>query len=374
LAQLFPVLAALLAPALFAAQAQSGQKVEVKSDWPLFRGNRAQTGVAVGTLPDQLAVRWKYQASSSFEATVAIANGTVFAGCYDEFLYALDLATGDLKWKVKVGPVKGAPGYYKGAVYAGTEDGMLICLDAARGAKRWSFETEAEITGGPNFSDGRVVIGSYDATLYCFTTDGNLVWKVKTDGPVNGAPAIAAGHTFVAGCDSHLHVLGLDKGQSVAKVDLEGQAGATAAVRGDMLYVGTMTNQVKAIDWKQGKVLWSYEASSHPQAFYSSAAVTDKLVVVGSRDKKIHALERSTGKPAWTFKTGSRVDASPVIVGKRVYAPSLDGNLYVLDLDGGTLIQKLELGRGIAASPAVAGDCLVIGTTDGILYCLGAKK
>src|SRR5207302_92531 len=95
---------------------------------------------------------------------------------------------------------------------------------------------------------------------------------------------------------------------------------------------------------------------------------------VGCRDRKVHALDRRTGKPAWTFPTKGRVDASPVIVGQRVYAPSLDGSLYVLDLDSGQQVQKLDLGRGIAASPAVADGRLVIGTIDGVLYCLGTRK
>jgi WD40 repeat protein len=344
--------------------------------WPLFRGNALQSGVAVGTLPDELSVLWKLVAPDSFEATVAIAGGTVYAGCYDEHLYALSLADGKLKWKEKIGPVKAAVSVYKDAVYAGTEDGVLFCLDAARGTKRWSFDTGAEITGGTTFADDKVIFGSYDGHLYCLSTAGKLMWKVKTEGPINGAAAVAGGaFTFVAGCDSHLRVLDLkNKGRQVMAVDLEGQTGATPAIRGDELFVGTMANQVKAIDWKKGEVSWTYEPAKASPGFFSSAAVTDKLVVVGSRDKNVHAIDRKTGKAAWTCPTGGKVDASPVVVGQRVYAPSLDGSLYVLDLASGKQQQKLDLGQGIVASPAVAEGRLVIGTTDNVLYCLGAKK
>src|SRR5437588_8769623 len=78
-------------------------------DWPLFRGNPLQTGVAPAPLPEPLAVLWKLQAKDAFEATAAIAGGTVYAGAYDGTLYALDLATGKPKWTYKAGPIKAAP-------------------------------------------------------------------------------------------------------------------------------------------------------------------------------------------------------------------------------------------------------------------------
>ena len=60
--------------------------------------------------------------------------------------------------------------------------------------------------------------------------------------------SIAGRYTFVAGCDSNLHIIDLKNGKELVAIDLDGQAGATAAVLGDKLYVGTMTNEFKAID------------------------------------------------------------------------------------------------------------------------------
>jgi outer membrane protein assembly factor BamB len=144
-------------------------------------------------------------------------------------------------------------------------------------------------------------------------------------------------------------------------------------VIGNLLYVGTMANQFEAIDWKKKEIAWTFQADK-PQPFYASAAVTDKLVVTGSRDKCVWAFDRQTGKEAWNFPTGRAVDASPLVVGQRVYSPSMDGKLYVLDLATGRLLQKLALDGPIAASAAVADGRLVLGTTKGTLYCLGAKK
>src|SRR6202011_5984881 len=68
------------------------------ADWPLFRGDPLQTGVAKTTLPDKLEIRWKIDLKKGIESTAAIVKDTAYVGCYDEHLYAFALATGKLKW------------------------------------------------------------------------------------------------------------------------------------------------------------------------------------------------------------------------------------------------------------------------------------
>ncbi len=344
-------------------------------DWPLFRGNPLQNGVAASSLPADLAVRWKVKMKDSIDATVAIVNGVVYAGSYDEHLYALDLTTGKEKWKVKLGPIKAAPSYRDGSIYVGNEDGIFFRLDAATGKTLWKFDTDSEITSSANFVGDRVLFGASNSILYCLDAAGKMVWKFRIEGgPVNGSPTVVGKRTFVGGCDSKLHIIDVDSGKEVSSVDLGGQTGATAAVADDQVFIGTMQpGNVQAVNWKKPEVQWIFEPQRNGE-FYSSPAVTKDLVLVGNRDKRVYALDRKSGKPVWEFATQKRVDGSPVVVGDRVYVGSLDGNLYVLDLAKGKELQKFELGRSIVASPAVAEGRLVIGTTDGMLYCLGKKQ
>jgi outer membrane protein assembly factor BamB len=355
------------------------ERTDVKKaaqEWLLFRGNPLQTGVATAHLPEKLQTLWSVHTGDSIESAPAVADGVVYVGSMDEHLYAFDLKTGQEKWKYKGGPFKAPPSVHDGKVYIGDSDGLFHCVNAAKGTKAWTFETGGEITSGANFSDGLILFGSYDETLYCLNRDGKEKWKFKTQGPVNGSPSVAQGRTFVAGCDSSVHVIDVARGKELLAVNLNGQAAATAAVVGDHLYVGTMTNEVHAIDWKKGQVDWSFQAQpeNRPQPFYASAAVSGDLVVVGSRDKRIYALDRNSGKEVWSFSTKGRVDASPVIVGKRVYAGSLDGKLYVLDLASGQEFQKITLDGPISGSPAVVEGRLLVGTQKGTVYCLGEKR
>jgi outer membrane protein assembly factor BamB len=344
-------------------------------DWPMFRGNPLQTGVAPRPLPDKLEILWKFQTKDAIENAGIIVGDTVYIGSSDENFYALSLKTGEEKWRYKAAPFRAPPSYRDGNIYVGDADGKCHCLEAATGKKRWIFDTESEILSGVNFVGDSVLFGAGDEILYCLTADGKPRWKFRVPGgPVIGTPAVIAGRTFVAGCDSNLHVIDASNGKEVLAVPLDGQTAATAACADDRIFLGTMTNQMLAIDWRKGEVAWKFEPGRGGQPFYASAAVVNDLVITASRDKRVYAINRKTGAEVWRFQTKGKVDSSPVIAGNRVYVGSADGNLYVLDLAKGTELQRISLGKGISASPAVANGCLVIGTNEGVVYCLGEKK
>ncbi|MFO0877041.1 MAG: PQQ-binding-like beta-propeller repeat protein [Gemmataceae bacterium] len=340
--------------------------------WLLFRGTPEQTGIAASRIPDKLEILWKFTAEDAFENAVAVSNGMVFAGSMDEHLYALDLETGKQRWKLKLAPIKAPPSVFQGQVFLGDLDGNFHCIDATRGVKKWSFETGAEV-GGANFQGDSILFTSHDEHLYCLTSQGKLRWKFRTEGPIYGSTAVAEGRTFLVGCDSQMHVIDVTRGKELSSVDLDGQTGATAAVLGDMLYVGTMKNEVKAIDWKRSMVAWTFKPGRNAQAFYSSPAVTEKFVLIGSRDNRLHCIDRKTGKAAWSFLTGNKVDSSPVVAGNRVIVGSQDQKVYILDLETGKELQQLNLDGPINASPVVVNQRVVIGTQKGTLYCLGAR-
>ena len=245
-----------------------GGIVVFAADWPIFRCTPGQTGIAPGKLPDKLEVLWEFKTKDGFENAAAVVNGVVYIGSYDQNLYALDLATGKQKWAYKAGPFKAPPGVKDGLVYIGDMDGMFHCVDAATGTKKWTYDTSAEISSGPNFFGDAVLFGAGDENLYCLRA-GKEKWKFKVPGgPVMGSPAIIGNRTFAAGCDSNLHVIDLETGKEVSTpLELNGQIGATVAVVDDHLFVGNMSNQVLAIEWKKPTIDWPFEATQRAQPF-----------------------------------------------------------------------------------------------------------
>ncbi len=70
------------------------------TNWPVFRGNAQATGVAESSLPDQPALLWKFPVDKGeFDATPVIVDDTVYIGDMDGTFYAIDLNTGEKRWK-----------------------------------------------------------------------------------------------------------------------------------------------------------------------------------------------------------------------------------------------------------------------------------
>jgi outer membrane protein assembly factor BamB len=349
--------------------------------WPVFRGDATADGVAHGTLPENLEVLWKFAGQGhGFEATVAIENGVVFAGCLDGNLYALALEDGKEKWKYHTELGFSAPAAVAdGRVFAGDADGRFYCFDAATGKGLWGYETGGEIDSGPNFYKDKVLVGSQDATLYCFeAASGKLEWKHTIGDQIRCSPTVVEGYAFLAGCDGKLHIIDLEKiaaqaPDAIRQVEIDAPTGSTPGVGGDRVFFGTEGSTFFAIDWKEAKVVWAYK-SMRNMPFRSSAAITGDAVIVGGRDKQVVALAPSDGQELWKFATKSRVDSSPVVVGSRVFVGSSDGRLYALDKKTGKKSWDYQAGGDFTASPAVADGRLVIGNTDGTLYCFGARK
>jgi outer membrane protein assembly factor BamB len=343
-------------------------------DWPMFRGSSPLTGLSDAALPSTLKLHWSFQAKDSIESSAALVSGAAYFGSMDGSLYAVDLATGKLRWRYETsGPVQeSSPCVCNGTVFIGDLNGVFHAVEASTGKVRWTFKSDAEIKSSPNCFGNRIYFGSYDQNLYCLAANtGALIWKYATEGPVHCTPAIDRQHVYISGCDETFRAIDVVSGKQVYSLQLGSYTGASAALRDDHAYVGTFGNEVLGLDLTRRTIQWTYRHATRSFPFYSSAAVTSDRVVLGGRDKMVHCLERSTGKEIWTFATKARVESSPLITGNRVYVGSNDGVLYELDLLSGKKIWDFTAGAPLSASPASSQGLLVIGSQDGVLYCFG---
>src|SRR5256885_4172385 len=108
----------------------------------MFRGGPAHQGVYQGGGPTLLGLAWRAPTDGDVVSSAAIANGVVYVGSGDGFLYALDLATGARRWRYDAGsPVSSSPAVGRGLVYAEARDGSIFALDGATGPRRRRLTT-----------------------------------------------------------------------------------------------------------------------------------------------------------------------------------------------------------------------------------------
>ena len=120
------------------------------------------------------------------------------------------------------------------------------------------------------------------------------------------------------------------------------------------------------------KLLWTYEAGD---AIDSSAAIADGVVYVGSQTGELHAVNLADGSLKWKYKaTADGIgESSPAVADGRVYIGDLAGVVHAVDAASGKAVWTFKTGSEVKSSPVVTDGKVLIGSYDSYLYALGAK-
>jgi outer membrane protein assembly factor BamB len=349
------------------------------------------------------AQKWAFATESRVPSSPAVANGLVYFGSYDGRFYAVDTATGKLKWKFDNagerrytathlhGSVPAAeampdpfdvylssPAVWNGAVYFGSGDGNVYALDAATGALKWKFHTGDVVHASPAIADGRLYIGSWDSYFYALdAASGSEVWRFKTgeDPDIHNQVGIQSSATVVDGVvyfgcrDSNLYAVDAATGKEKWRFNNKGSwVISSPAVKDGLVYFATSdTSTFYAVDARTGALAKSAKFS---WVFFSSPAIAGNTAYIGGQDGKLLAIDLASAKVAWTFQTDgskknlaahSKADGSPN------YETAFISNFYD-DMVAGVATMH-EVGM-ILASPVISGKTIYVGSTDGNLYAL----
>jgi outer membrane protein assembly factor BamB len=120
-----------------------------------------------------------------FQSSPAVVNGTVYTGCRDSNLYALDAATGKEKWRVfnDLSWVITSPAVLDGKVFFATSDSSLYhVVDANTGKPIVRQQGKAYMFSSPTVGSDVVFIGVLNGTLEARDLkSGDLLWDFKIE-------------------------------------------------------------------------------------------------------------------------------------------------------------------------------------------------
>lgn len=343
-----------------------------RSAYHNFHGKTSLTEPSAATL----ARAWSFPTGDAVTATPTIANGTVYAGSWDGYFYAIDLRTGALRWKYKLKP-QPAVTPYPGEVPRDIEsDGGLVtssawfqpgraghpslvlfgggytlyALDADTGALYWSRDLTGRpelpadplhdytrIFSSPTVADGRVIVGvsddgERDHRGYISATNlwtGTASWTFETDVDV-------AGKVLNDGCGGVW-------------------SSGTLVPRADLILFGTAdchfantapySESVLALRPRTGQLVWQLRprrADDHCDIDFGASVNTSARYLggslfagIGGKDGAYYAFDPLTGRIRWSTKVVFGGSAGGFIAttaydGTRVY-----GSTALGDVDGG---------------------------------------
>jgi outer membrane protein assembly factor BamB len=244
-----------------------------------------------------------------------VLAGSIPSGCYDSFLYALDLVTGAPLWVTTIGgsePTR--PLLANGMVYVA--DQYVFAVDPATGAIRWTSATFRNCDFSIVYADG-VLYDSGNEALDANT--GRLLWAVW---PYCSATevTVANGKVFAEWVDGppnytfRLHALDAKTGVDVWTAVSHHYSDTAVA---DGLVYNAMGDDLQALDEATGRLVWSADVTV---SLASSPAVAGGVVFFGSRDGSLHAYDASTGRSLWTSPPSEWPMGSPIVADHWVYA------------------------------------------------------
>jgi eukaryotic-like serine/threonine-protein kinase len=276
-----------------------------------------------------------------FTSSPAVANGKVFFGAGDGNIYAADAQTGVLQWKFATKDVvHTSPAVVGNTVYVGSWDSYLYALDTETGLEKWSFKTGEDPTihnqvgfqSSPAVVDGTVYVGCRDAHVYALdAASGRKKWDYPTSKSwVIGTPAVRDGMVYVGTSDSaRFMALDAKTGRLRFNFDAKAYIFSSAALAGDLAYVGDHNGRLYAIDTKSGKLAWQFQTDA------SKADPFKILNADGSLNQEVlYAPVFGDFEDMYVgfykFTTIGAIMSSPVVDKGVVYFGSMDGNLYAL--------------------------------------------
>jgi outer membrane protein assembly factor BamB len=313
---------------------------------------------------------WIFTAAASVDGTATVAGGVVYVGDDNGNVYAIDAATGALRWKLPTGSsVVSRPAVVDGTVYVGSENNDVYALNAATGAVIWKYPTGGSVDSGPAVTDGVVYVGNDNNEVFALdAATGHVRWTQPNVGDnVTTNPAVVGGTVYVGCEDNSVYALNAATGAIRWQRPTHGQVNSSPAVVGGTVYVGSDDGNVYALNAATGAVEWTRPTGGKVE---SSPAVSGGTVYIGSDDHKVFALDAATGAVEWTRPTGGVVESSPVLSGGLVFVGSGDGYVYALDAATGAVRWRVNTNGQVNATAAVYGGMVYIGTDDDAVYAL----
>jgi outer membrane protein assembly factor BamB len=359
-------------------------------NWYMWRGDAAHSSTAT-TGPSTFAFAWKYTTAGAVISSPTIADGILYVGSQDSYLYALDASSGSLIWKFKTNDyMVSSPAVSHGLVFTGGDDGYVYCLNALTGEMKWKTFVNGDIEytygslvlkSSPAVADDKVYVGSLDGYLYALAVDsGDVVWKYNTDGYILSSPAVADGAVYFtseAPGTGVLFKLDAANGDLIWALPLEYEhqfTGGTEmigspSVAAGMVFVPADLRTYYGVNAQTGEIVWTFTEPEAAEFIVSCPLYVDGDLYIINK-YSITTLNAATGEIVWSFFTGDELYTSLSYAAGKIYLMTSQRHMFILDAaDQGTKLANYTMPSGSWSSPSLYDGKIYIGNHDWNIYC-----
>lgn len=267
-----------------------------------------------------------------------------------------------------------------GLVIVGNQKGQVFALDQATGAIKWTAQLSGAVISSALVQSGRVIVVANDGTAYALEVEtGQVAWTYKLPNasfslrgqatPVSLDPrtvliGTSTGYIFaidsVAGVPRLQRRVAVSEGRSDIQrlIDVDSEP----VVSGQYVVTTSFQGQVTVLDLATQRVLWSENSSS-----LNRPEVTDGRVIVSQADGQVIAYDLITGTQIWrNEQLLNRNLSNAVLLGSNLVVGDLDGYLHQIDPNTGTTLGRVKT-SGEVRTLRVVDNQLYVSTRKGAL-------
>jgi len=342
--------------------------------------------------PAPLAWRWAQSTAAAPGGKPLVAGETVYIAVGGR-MYALERATGNQVWRFPAAEpleanFRSGMTMGNGIVVAAADNKTIFAVDSATGALRWQWTSTESLTGAPVVTGNHVVVATMPSGLMSIdATTGMAEWKESLKLKGTPYPNLSVWQNSVIVMTNEPAVISVNPGAakilwSVKASQLSGNSMPT--VLGDTIYLNTgyvLTALRGATGGKKWEVRMDENLAFGPAVTESGVAVVSATGTVYSFDINGRFMFRSG------IKLGSSPVAQPSFVGKLVAVGTENGSLNIVDprsgemvynyvvpplfkgarLTGGTASDVEVKYVNVAGAATTAGDTMLVLARDGSL-------
>lgn len=202
-----------------------------------------------------------------YRSAPLVRGDTVLFGSSDG-VHAISRQTGERLWRVPIGPVTADLVIYEDTVVVASWNNSIYALEAATGKLRWRFEAQAPKSRGvdwvgyagcnltPALEGDRLFVGNRGTYFYSLDAgNGAEIWSTKVGASWIGSPAVITEDAVYYGLSDGNAVMGhlVSTGAQILFFQTGSAVFAQPQLSGRHLIAGTLTGRVFSIDTVSGQ-------------------------------------------------------------------------------------------------------------------------
>ncbi len=239
-------------------------------------------------------IKWKRQLGWIMSSPVLIDEEIIVCSITGK-IYKLDALSGNKIWEyserndsIKRKSFYTSPVACNQFVVAGNVNNYLYAVNISDGKLRWRFKTNGSINSDASVFEDKIYFTSDDLNFYCLDTAGNLLWKKPMETKSLSSSTFFNEKVITAGIDGNIIAMSKKTGELLWTFQTKGAVWASPLLQGEKIFIGSFDRNFYCIDADNGKLLWKYELENRIR---TNAVIWKDFIFTACDDKSIYCFK-----------------------------------------------------------------------------------